>query len=304
MNSHNYKMSLNKLLLIVTLSLLLMGIAAMEGCPSTTASKTGLDFVLGTGTDRLSSGDTVTLGELFYIDLNIENYDKIAKAGKIYIKDNMDDVYEGVAEDSVLFSVDAAEVFEKEAEGIFGRQTEKAEPGVTNLVFPSSGEYRYIGLRSTQPAKLIITAEYSKNSVISSSVNVPEPSSETLQLDQEPAPVSARVSKSVTKREEGYKVALDIELTKQSDAVVYSPDFKNENYIHFAAEMAPKILECVPEGSYDKNMLGKGLIELKNKKFIRCSAFVYEEEQAWPLEIKLDYGVRLKKEFPFTIKVE
>ena len=67
--------------------------------------------------------------------------------------------------------------------------------------------------------------------------------------------------------------------------------------------MLPQTLECEPEGTYDESMLGQNLIELKNKKFIRCSTFVYEEEQSWPLQIKLDYGVEINKEFPFTIKV-
>ncbi len=291
------------LLTIAALSVLLMGVTAIEGC-SQTSSKTGLDFSLESGIDKLSSGKTINLGDVFYISLKIENYDKTSKSGEVCVKDNMDNSYEGISEECVPFSVIGAEGSESESKSLF-QKSSGTEPGVTTIIFPSADNYKYSKLPATQSAKLIITAKYSQSEIVNApaGISVPEPVSEKITLNKEPSPVSISVDKSVTNREEGYKILLGIQLTKQQDASLYSPDFNDENYIHFSAEMMPQKLECVPEGTYDNQKLAKGLIELKSKKFISCSAFVYEEEQTWPLQIKLNYGVEIKKEVPFTIKV-
>lgn len=292
------------LLTIAALSVLLMGVTAIDSCQTTSASKTGLDFSLDTGIDKLSSGKTINLEDVFYISLKIENYDSSPKSGEICVKDNMDDVYEGVLEECVPFSVREAESIDSESKSLFKKSSE-AVPGTMTVIFPASNTYKYIKLPATQPAKLIITAKYSQSETANAltGISVPNPASEKITLEKEPSPVSISVDKSITSREEGYKVLLGIQLAKQQDAILYSPDFKDVNYIHFSAEMMPQKLECVPEGTYDKQKLGKGLIELKSKKFISCSAFVYEEEQTWPLQIKLNYGVEIEKEVPFTIKV-
>lgn len=288
---------------IIALSFLLMGVTAIEGCSQTSASKTGLDFSLGTGIDKLSSGKIIDLNSPFYINLKIENYDNKQKSGKICVKDNMDDVYEGVEEDCTMFNVVAAE--KSEGKKSILESSESTVPGTTQMIFPLSGTYKYTGLPTMQNAKLTVSAEYSQSSTISapSGISVPLPETENINLEQEPAPVSVSVEKSVTKRENGYEISLGIRLKKIQDAELYSPDFKDKDYINFKVEMQPQTLDCIPEGTYDKEKLNHGLLELKNTKFIRCSALVYEEEQTWPLQIKLNYGVKIKKEFPFTIKI-
>lgn len=291
---------------IIVLSLLLLGVSTLEGCPSTTsASKSGLDFSLEPGLNKLSSGKTISQGELFYVTLRIENYDTKEKTGIACIKDDMDDVYGGIKEGCIPFKVPGAEETSPESKSKFMSKKTDINPGISKINFPSSSEYQYSGLPATQNAKLMITTKYSQSSVISSpkGISVREPT-EMIQLSQIPAPISISVEKSATKREEGHKISLDIKMNKQSDATIYSPDFKNENYLYMAAEMPPKTLECEPIGNYDKELLGKSLVEIKNKNFIRCSTLVYEEDQTWPLQIRLDYGVKIKKEFSFIINAD
>lgn len=298
------------LALLILVALLL--IAGFNGCPAITptTTKKGLDFSLVTGLDKLSYGKTISIGETFYVHVYTENYDKVARSGEVCIRDDQDSIYGGIkGEECSRFSVEAAEVIEEEKKGFFGGAAEKVQPGDGDLFFPSSGEYYYENLPITQKANLFVTLRYVQDSIIGApgGVAVPEPSSEVIELEQEPAPISVRAEKSVTRREDAYKVLLSIQLTKEQQAKIFPPDFKeeNENYLSFEAKMLPKTLECEPEGTYSEEKLREGLIEIKTKKYIKCSTLIYEEEQtSWPFVIKLNYGVELAKEFPFTIAVE
>lgn len=298
---------MKKILLLILAALLL--IAGFNGCPVTpTTTKKGLDFSLVVGLDKLSSGKTISVGETFYIHIEVTNYDKVPRVGKVCIRDDQDDIYGGITgEECTTFSVEAADVVEEEKKGFFGGKTEKVQPKIGDIYFPSSGDYSYGGLPITQKAKLFVTLRYAQDSIVGSSVAIPEPSSATLELEQEPAPVTVTARKEVTRREDAYKVSLSIQLAKEQQAKIFPPNFReeDENYLSFKAEMLPKILECKPEGTYSEEKLRQGLIQLKTKKYIKCSALIYEEEQtSLPLIITLKYGVELAREFPFTIAVE
>lgn len=297
---------MKKILLLTLLAALLL-IAGFNGCPVTPTAKKGLDFSLVSGLDKLSYGKSISVKETFYVHIEVTNYDKVPRVGKVCIRDDQDDIYGGITgEECTTFSVKAAEVIEEEKKGFFGGKTEQVQPKIEDVYFPSSGDYRYEGLPITQKAKLFVTLRYAQDSIIGGSVAIPEPSSEALELKQDPAPVTVTARKEVTKREGAYKVSLSILLAKEQQAKIFPPNFKeeDENYLSFKAEMLPKTLECEPEGTYSEEKLRQGLIELKTKKYIKCSTLIYEEEQtSWPLMITLKYGVELAKEFPFTIAI-
>jgi len=295
---------MKKVLILLMLVALLL-IAGFNGCPVPSAKK-GLDFSLVTGLDKLSYGKTVSVDERFYVHVYIENYDKVQKSGEVCVRDDQDSIYGGIrGEECSMFSVKAAEVIEEEKKGFLGGAGEKVQAGSADLFFPSSGEYYYENLPITQKAKLFATLKYVQDSIIGGSVAIPEPSSEMLELEQEPAPIGVSAEKSVTRREDAYKVLLSILLTKEQQVKIFSPNFKEENYLSFKAQLTPKTLECEPEGTYSEEKLRQGLIEIKTKKYIKCSTLIYEEEQtSWPFVIKLNYGVEIAKEFPFTIAVE
>lgn len=300
---------MKKVFMLLILAALLL-IVGFNGCPTGgTTTKKGLDFSLATGLDQLSYGKTVSVGETFSIQINIENYDKVPRGGEVCIRDDQDDIYGGISgKECTTFSVRAAEVIEEKKKGFFGGAAEGVQAGTATIYFPSSGEYSYSG--GTQKAKLFVTLKYVQDSIIGApgGVPVPEPTSEMLELEQEAAPISVSgVEKSVTKKEGAYKVSLSIQLSKEQQAKIFPPNFKkeDENYISFKAEMLPKILECEPEGTYSKEKLQQGLIEIKTKKYIKCFTLIGEEEQtSLPLAIRLNYGVELVKEFPFTIAAE
>jgi len=309
MKKNKAKNILLKISLVLLLFLLVCG---QSSCPttSTKAAKTGIDFVLISGVDKLSDGKIISQGDTFNIQVHIENYDKQSRSGQVCITDNMDNAFGGIESQCTPFYVKAAEVIteKKQQSGLFASSQEQVQPSTAEVFFPTSGDYMYKNLPVTQSAKAILSLKYSLSSRASTleGVKVPTPETEALNMEQEPAPVTVSVDKSVSRKEGAYKISLDIGLTKDSSATLYPPDMKeeNKNYIYFKASMSPQTLECEPSGTYDQNKFSQGLVELKNTKFIKCSTLVDIQEGQWPFTIDLNYGVELKKEIPFTIKVE
>jgi len=306
MKTNKTKNMLLKISLVLLLFLLVCG---QSSCPttSTTASKTGIDFALVSGVDKLSSNKVISQGDTFNIQVHIENYDKQARSGQVCITDTMDNAFGGIESQCVPFYLKAAEVIAAKKQSFFG-SAEQLQPATAEVFFPASGEYMYKNLDVTLTAKAIVSLKYSQTSRASTlqGIKVPTPETEMLSMEQEPSPVSVSVEKTVSKKEDSYKVSLNIGLSKSSSATLYPLDMKeeNKNYISFKASMTPQTLECEPSGTYDQNKFSQGLVELKNTKFIKCSTLVDIQEGQWPFTIDLSYGVELKKEIPFTIKVE
>ncbi|MBU2523245.1 MAG: hypothetical protein KKE23_03070 [Nanoarchaeota archaeon] len=295
------------LLTIILASLLLTG---QTGCPqqagigtttssdqqyqSTSASSYGLDYSLIKGVGMLSEGSKVTLGETFNVGLHIENYDSKPRSGRACIRDDMDDAYGGVetACNMVLFNVREAQ---------FDEKGNVVKAGSFDLQFPASGYYSYIKefplAQST--AKLFINSEYVQSSSVQTSVSVPQPTSGSLSITQDPSPVKISIEKTILSEENNYKVNLGINFNNQlSNSEIWTPDFKKKG-ITFNIQMGNYPIECKSQG-----VLIGDYIEMENKKFITCSALVPKEQITHPLLVNINYGVKLNKEFSFTIQKE
>lgn len=302
------KMKNIALILIVLFAFMLVsGQTGCEMTPPSTASKTGVDFNLVSGVGKLSSGKTLSQGDTFSLQVHIENYDKEARNGEICIRDDIDKESGGIETQCMPFFVKAAEVIEEKKSSLFGA-AEKIQPSTAEIFFPTSGEYSYNNMHYTQKANAYVTLKYSQTSVITAleGIKVPVPETEMIKLTQEAAPVKVTVEKSIAKIGNTYKINLEIQLSKQALATLYSQDFKEENYISFRV-VQPQSMTCEPSGTYDKAkfMQGQGLVELKNTKFIKCSSMVdITEQQQYSFEINLNYGVKIEKEIPFTIEVK
>ncbi len=303
------------LILILSLSILLLFVCGQVGCPSLPgegeAKRTGLDFSLISGIDYLTGGKVIEQGETFYIGIKIENYDQKPKNGQVCIKDNIDDGFGGVSSEGngecKLFNVKAAEIIKKETTGITGKKiSEEIKPAVITIYFPETAEYNYNNLPLMLRAyegKLFVSLRYRQISQATATVTVPGP--EQPLLSQEPAPILVSVVKSIRKKQEAYKVDLDVLLRKQQVAKltrIFSWDFSKENVTYFSAEMVPLTMSCTVAGKSITD-----IIEFENEKLVKCSTPVYlaeEVQQSYPLIITLDYGVALEKSYAFGIKTE
>lgn len=295
------------LFIILLASLLLTG---AESCPqsgtsgtevtnpfqqyqSTSASRYGLDFSLINGVNLLSSGSKIVPGQTFNVGVHLENYDSAPKSGRICIKDDIDDSYGGIETscNPIPFNV---------REATFDDKGNVAKAGSSDIIFPASGYYSYEKFPVTQSAKLFVNSEYIQSSAIQSSVSVPTPISETLSLTQSPAPVIVKVEKSVIPEGEYYRVNLKVTLNNQlSNSEIWTSDFKKKG-LSFNIQMGSYPLECTSQNS----KIEGNYIEMENNKFITCSTLVPKEQITHPLLMDLQYGVKINKEFSFTIQKE
>lgn len=297
------------LLAIILASLLLTG---QTGCPqagtgvgtttttdqqyqSTSAAQYGLDFSLIRGVGMLSEGSKITLGETFNVGVHMENYDSKSRSGSMCVRDDIGDEYGGIETtcNMVPFSIREAQI---DATG----KVEK--PGSIDLQFPVSGYYSYskdFPLAQTT-AKLLINSEYVQSSSIQTSVSVPQPASGSLSITQEPSPVRITIDNSIVSEGGNYKVNLGINLNNQlANSEIWTPDFKKKG-LAFTIQMGNYPLECKSQGT----AIAGDYIEMENKKFITCSALVPREQITHPLLVNLNYGVKLNREFSFTLQKE
>lgn len=293
------------LLLVILASLLMMG---QTGCPqagtgtttdqqyqSTSASKYGLDYSLVKGIGMLSEGSKITIGETFNVGVHLENYDSKPKSGKLCVRDDIDDAYGGIetACNNVQFSVREAQLGDK-------GNVEKV--GSLDLQFPASGYYSYnpnTNFPATFPGKLFIDSEYLESSSIQTTVPIPQPISGSLSITQDPSAVRVTIDKSIISEGENYRLNLKVTFNNQlSNSEIWTPDFSKKG-INFNIQMSNYPLECKSQGIDVGNY-----IEMENKKFITCSTLVPKEQITRPLLVDLNYGVKVHKEFSFTIQKE
>lgn len=294
---------------VVALIVLLIFISGQQGCEQQTeAKKTGIDYSLVTGLDYLSAGRILQQGDSFYVGIKIENYDEKERTGQICIRDNIADTHGGILSEGSgecnFFRVRSADVIEKEVSS-FGGKTIKKEinPGKTEIYFPEGAEYSFYGLPSMlQPyqGKLFVSLQYRETTQATATITIPDVAQPV--LSQDPAPIVISVSKSIHKKQDGYKVDLNIILKKQQKARIFSPDFSQENVTYFNIEMMPQTIQCTISGEPVGN-----LIEFENERLIKCSTLIYTEgeiQQSYPLVIILDYGVAIEKDYPFSIETK
>jgi len=277
----------------IILSILLI-VSGAEQCPQggsfgglggggTSAAGSGVDFALQSGIDKLTSGKEITLGDSFFVDVLIENYDPEPRAGQICIRDDIDDAYGGISDFCKQFSIEGAtyvgDAFQSSA--------------TKRIAFPENGYYKYENLPAELNAKAYTSMSYTQHSVISGAVKAPLPEQETISLLEKASPLGLSVEKTITSREESVKANLKITFTKKGNYNITSTDFKKEA-IQFSSQLGTYNLDC-PE-------VKQGFVDFKNTKFISCSALLPREQITHPLIISLDYGVKLSKETDFKIK--
>ncbi|MEM2956207.1 MAG: hypothetical protein QW041_01350 [Candidatus Pacearchaeota archaeon] len=282
-------MNKKEILTAVFLVFILIVISGVEQCQQgiggekTKAAKYGVDFTLQPGLDRLTEGKVIMQGETFYVDILIENFDSKPKSGEICIRDDINEVYGGINDKCKTFNIPSATYIENKLES----------PASIRIIFPENDYYKYEGIPVDTDATLFVSISYLQHSIISGAVKAPEPQQETLTLQQTPSPVFVTVDKSVTSMTDNVKVNLKIGFTKQGEYNITSTDFKKEAIVVFP-KLSVYNLDC-PE-------IKQGLIEFRNTKFISCSAFLPREQYTHPLQLTLDYGVKLIKSFDFKIK--
>ncbi|MCL6500441.1 MAG: hypothetical protein K6T16_00180 [Candidatus Pacearchaeota archaeon] len=299
------KMDKKEMAVIVAIFLTLLLVSGQAGCPQQTAKRTGVDYNLISGVDYLSAGKMLQQGESFYVGVRIENYDDKARTGQLCIRDNIADTFGGLPSEGFgeckFFSVRAAEIVRKEVSGLGGKQIkEEVHPGIAEVYFPEDAEYSYYGLPSLMKPYLgilFISLQYRETTRATGTITVPDPGQPV--ITQEPSPIKVSVIKSIHKRQEAYKVDLDINLVKQQQARIFSQDFSRENVTYFMAEMVPQTMQC-------KTTTGEpvsGIIEFENERLIKCSSLVYSRgsQASYPLVVTLDYGVAIEKSYPFSI---
>ncbi len=307
------KKRISTICLILVLIVILFLVSGQEGCQmpgqGTSAKKTGLDYNLITGFDYLSMGKLLEQGETFYVGIRIENYDEKPRTGQICIRDNIDDSFGGISSEGygecMFFNVKAADVIKKESSSLWGGKQiqEEINPGKTEIYFPESAEYSYYGLPALikpYSGKLFVSLQYRETTQGTTTITVP--GAEQPILSQEPSPIAISVGKAVRKKEDSYKVDLEITLKKQQEARIFSYDFSQENVTYFRAEMIPHTLICTTTTGEPIT----GVIEFENERLIKCSTFIYTTgaQQSYPLVITLDYGVDLEKNYLFGIETE
>jgi len=262
------------------------GIGGIGGGGKTQAVSYGVDFDMQTGIDKLSAGKTLLLGDTFFADILIENFDSEAKSGTVCIRDNIDDAYGGLQDSCKAFQIQAASYLGDTLES----------PASISVTFPEGGNYaKYTGFPIDTDAKLYVTISYSQHSVYSAAIKAPLPEKETVTVQGKPSPIKISIEKTISGREEGSKANLKIGFTKQGTYNISSADFKKEGFA-FSTNFGQYTLSC--------SSIEGGFIEFKNTKFISCSASLPREQITHPLLITLDYGVRLSKEYSFKIQKE
>jgi hypothetical protein len=272
------------------LSVLLV-VSGVDQCPqsiggiggTTEASKYGVDFAVQSGLDKLSDGKTIIVGDSFFIDVLIENFDSEPKSGEICIRDEIGDEYGGVPTTCRQFNIPAATYLGDVLQS----------PASINVAFPDSGNYKYENLPIDANSKLYVSISYTQRSTASAAIKVPVPQTETITFQQKSSPIAVTADKTVSSRDDNMKVNLKIGLTKQGNYNITSTDFKRES-IGISTNFGSYNLDC-PE-------VQQGFIDFKSTKFISCSALLPREQISYPLLIYLDYGVKLSKELSFNIK--
>ena len=297
-------------MIVLSLAIILIFVSGQQGCPgqATTAEKTGIDYELMTGIDYLSGGKLLHQGDTFYVGIKIENYDEKPRTGQICIRDDLADSFGGISSEDFgecrFFNVKSADVIETEVTGFGGKRTQKEiNPGKTEIYFPEETEYSYYGLPSMiKPyyGRLFVSLQYRETTQATTTITVP--GTEQPILSQEPSPITISLTKSVRKRQDSYKLDLDILLKRQQKARIFSYDFSQENVTYFNAEMVPQTMSCTISGEPIM-----GIIDFENERLIKCSSLIYtasEVKQSYPLVITLDYGVALEKSYPFSIETK
>jgi len=269
---------------ILAFAFLILLVSGVDGCQQQggggQVTSGRMDFSLVQSIDTLTAGKSVEQGQQFYVQAQVSNPADEIKTGQICIRDNIGETYNGIYSECKPFSVSS---------------------GSTELLF---GPYSYSNIPiSSAQAVLFVYMDYRQKSRIESAINVPLPEFEIVNVQQDQEPVLVSVNKSVRRQDQGYKVDLGISLrtNSPSDAKmkIFSPDFSKENISAIEIIMGQQTLDCVSGAEKISREVNVG-----REKFIRCSTISNlgkEEQLAYPFVLTLDYGVRVSREYQFTI---
>jgi len=270
---------------ILAFAFLILLVSGADSCQQTGGgliSGGKIDFSLTQSIDTLTAGKSIEQGQQFYVQAKVSNPGEI-KTGKVCISDNIGENYGGISSSSLEC------------------QPFSVSDGNSELIF---GPYTYSNIpTSSASAVLFVYMDYNQKSRAESAVNVPLPEFEMMNLRQGQDPILVSVNKSIRRQDQGYKVDLGISLkpNSPSDAKmkIFSPDFSKENLSVIEIIMGEQALDCVSgiEKISREANIGR-------EKFIRCSTISNlgkEEQSLYPFVLTLDYGVRVSREYQFTI---
>jgi len=296
------RIKFNIVLIFLVLSVFL--VSGQQGCPqggpgqvgqagqtrstSTQSGSLGLDFSFVEGFEYLTQGKKVSSRDFISVNIIIENSGKTPKSGLLCIRDDVEDVYGGVVSECKSFRVNGA-VYD---------QDKFVQTSTENILF---GPYKYEEFPLSRNVNVVASLQYSEQLIQSTTVSVPEPSIERLSVESDPSPIVVSIDKTVSPREDGYRVSLGIELRKSSGELkVTTPDFKKEGLI-----LDPKLSFTNLDCEYSDPTIK--FVEFKQKQstnLIRCSALLPREEITYPLLLSLHYGVEVDKKFSFNLEKE
>ena len=294
-------MKINAKLAILFLLLSIFLISGQQGCPSgttntggtggttpsTSAQKSGVDFSFVQGLDYLYSGKKLVQDQTFYVKVNVENSDKAPKSITLCLQDNIEDMYSGLRKECQTLMVKGA---------VYDSNNKLIEIGSYPATF---GEFKYSSLPISQDITLYATATYADQSSASGQANIPLPESESISITQSPSPLTVKVQKDVSPREEGYKVTLGIDLSNTNSGVsITTPDFNKPGLI-IDPKLSAQQLDCEYSDIPTKYVQFDAD---RNTKFIRCSALLPKETIAYPFVMQMYYGVKLTKQFTFRVE--
>ena len=286
----------NALVIIPLLIIVLMFSLGQQGCQMPSQKEklpTGLHTQILSGVDYISQGKQINVGDSFYVGFKLTNYDAKPRQGQVCIKDNLDDYYGGISQQCLPFNVNQANIITGT-----GKKT-SVEPSTIEVVFPQQGQgqYSYQNLNVQLPATIYTNIVYTQSNTYSSTLSVPTPETESQHLTSD-EPVSVSVTKTIHSMSDHYEIALEITLTKVKDVDVMSPDFKQKALL-FGINALPLNFECK---SQSQGFMNQALIDFNNERLIKCNAVTTsKEETAYPLQIRLDYGVVEHKTINFIL---
>jgi len=295
MKKNNFK------IIMIFLVLTIFLVSGQEGCPqqtggsggsqtkaTTSAAKSGLDFSFEKGIEYLSQGSKIKSQEQFYINVLVENSGKIQKTGTICIRDDIEDIYEGIKKSCKSFNLRS---------GVYDGE-KLIEVAKTNLLF---GVYEYEKFPLTQTVTVFTTLKYAERITAETIIPVPEPQTETLKVLQPPSPITIKIDKRIALQGGSYKTELTTEIIKKDSKIkITSPSFGDEGVI-FDPRLSSGIKCQYSNPAIKFVKFSKG----KSKSIIKCETFLPKGDSInYPLIISLHYGVENQKKFTFNLQKE
>ncbi len=300
----NGLMSFNVILLLLVLAVFL--VSGQAGCASlqkgssfnqddapttrTGASSKGLDFAVVKGSGYLSAGREIKEGQVFAVNILIENYEKTARNGDICIDDDIEDSYGGIPRGRCQsFRVNPATY-----EGDVMQQ-----PSKTNVFFDE--QFNYKNLDSSQTITMFVTMDSFITEKVSTQMPVPEVKQSTLSISN-PSQLNIKFERDVIEKVEGYEADMDFTFSKKDrNTKITTADKKHEGIV-FNPTLEGNQINCNYDDPSIKLLKFDQSTSIIN---VDCSSILPVKAQtSYQMLLDLQYNVEVKKEIQFKFEKE